>query len=134
MVEREPHSTASPSSVVAALDRLRARAMETRSTAFVAERGGAVVAQAGDVDRQVEIMSITTAVVSLVVGQLVDRGLLALDTSVAEYVPSWRDTPKERIRVVHLVEHTSGLADKPTTEDIYAASDFVASAEAAELE
>jgi CubicO group peptidase (beta-lactamase class C family) len=115
------------------LERLRARAVETGSTSFVVERGGEVLAEAGDVDQSVEIMSITKSVVSLLIGQLVDRGLLALETPVAEYVPSWRGTPNEQIRVVHLLEHTSGLADKPTTEDIYAAGDFVAFAAAAEL-
>jgi CubicO group peptidase (beta-lactamase class C family) len=115
-------------------DRLRARAIQTGSTSFVAERGGAISAEAGHVEQPLEIMSITKSVVSLVVGQLVDRGLLALDTPVAEYVPSWRGTPKDQIRVVHLLEHTSGLADKRTTEDIYAAGDFVAFAEAAPLE
>lgn len=92
------------------------------------------VAEAGRVALPVELMSITKSVVSLVIGQLVDRRLLSLDTSVAEYIPAWRGTPKEQIRVVHLIEHTSGLADKPTTEDIYSAGDFVAFAAAAELE
>lgn len=134
MTDRAPRLGVSPAGFASSLDRLRARAIETRSTSFVAERDGTVLAEAGDIDRQIEIMSITKSVVSLVIGQLVDRRLVALDTSVAEYVPSWRGTPKEQIRVAHLLEHTSGLVDKPTTEDIYAAGDFVAFAAAAELE
>jgi CubicO group peptidase (beta-lactamase class C family) len=134
MTDHVPASELLSADVAVSLQRLRARAVQTQSTAFVAERGGAEAAEAGEVDRPVEIMSITKSVVSLVIGQLVDRRLLTLDTSVAEYIPAWRGTPKEKISIAHLIEHTSGLADKPTTEDIYAAGDFVAFATAAELE
>jgi CubicO group peptidase (beta-lactamase class C family) len=126
MVPREPLEDA--------LERLRERAIASQSTAFVAERGGAIVAETGETERSVEIMSITKSVVSLVVGQLVDRKLLSLEASAADFLPSWRGTPKEKIRVVHLLEHTTGLVDKPTTEDIYAAGDFVAFALSAEVE
>lgn len=136
MPSREPDCSACPprSPAASALASLRARAAETQSTSFVVESGGAILSHFGEVDRPVEIMSITKSVVSLVAGQLVDRGLLSIDQSVAEFVPSWRGTSKDQVRIVHLLEHTSGLADKPTTEDIYAAGDFVAFAEAAELE
>jgi CubicO group peptidase (beta-lactamase class C family) len=79
-------------------------------------------------------MSVTKSIVSLVIGQLVDRKLLALDQSVADFVPAWKGTPKEAVTVSHILAHTSGLADKRTTEDIYAAGDFVAFAIEAELE
>jgi CubicO group peptidase (beta-lactamase class C family) len=134
MTDHAPPSDLPSGDVVRSLQRLRERAVQTQSTAFVAERAGVDAAEAGEVDLPVEIMSITKSVVSLVIGQLVDRRLLSLETSVAEYIPAWRGTPKEKISVAHLIEHTSGLADKPTTEDIYAAGDFVAFATAAELE
>jgi CubicO group peptidase (beta-lactamase class C family) len=96
MTNRTPPSNVSPPDVVSSLDRLRARAVETRSTAFVAERGGVDVVEAGDVDLPLEIKSITKSVVSLVIGQLVDRGLLALDTSVAEYSLPGAAPPRSR--------------------------------------
>ncbi len=134
MIDRVPASDALGPHLASSLEQLRARAVETQSTAFYVERGGVLASEAGAIDRPIEIMSITKSVVSLVVGQLIDRKLVALDTSVAEYIPSWRGTPNEAIRVAHVLDHTSGLADKPTTEDIYAAGDFVAFAAAAELD
>ena len=116
------------------IERLTRRATATGSTAFALEHGGEVIAEAGEPGRQVEIMSITKSVASLVIGQLVDRGLLSLGQSVAAFVASWRNTPKEAICIEHLLDHTSGLADKKNTKEIYAAGDFVALATAAELE
>lgn len=116
-----------------ALNRLRERAIASESTAFIAERAGTILSESGEVERPVEIMSITKSIVSLLIGQLVDRDLLSVDARAADYFPSWRGTPKEAILVAHLLDHTSGIADKPTTEEIYAAGDFVAFALKAEL-
>lgn len=77
----------------------------------MAERGGEIVSETGETERPFEIMSITKSVVSLVVGQLVDRQLLALDASAADFLPSWRGMPKEKMRVVHLLEHTSSVVE-----------------------
>ena len=59
-----------------ALVRLHARAIASESTSFVAERGGEIVAEAGETERSVEIMSITKSVVSLEFREEVQRVLL----------------------------------------------------------
>jgi hypothetical protein len=56
-----------------------------------------------------------------------------LEQPVAYFVPEWKGTPKAEITVAHLLSNTSGLADKRTTEDIYASGDFVKFAIGAEL-
>ncbi len=117
-----------------ALGRLRAASARMGSTALVVLDDGELVIGAGALTRRIELMSVTKSIVSLVVGQLVDRKLLALEQPVADFVTAWKGTPKEAIRIAHLLEHTSGLADRRTTEEIYAAGDFVAFAIAAELE
>lgn len=81
-----------------------------------------------------ETMSVTKAVVSMVVGRLVTQGLLdTVDRPLANFFPEWRATPKEAITVRHVLEHTSGLAAQRTTEEIYASSDLVRLALDAEL-
>jgi CubicO group peptidase (beta-lactamase class C family) len=78
-----------------------------------------------DGERRYELMSVTKSVVSLAVGALVDRKKLSLDQPIADFIPAWRGTPKEAIRVRHVLGHSSGLADERTTEKIYASPDFV---------
>jgi CubicO group peptidase (beta-lactamase class C family) len=76
--------------------------------------------------RPIDLMSATKSVTSLIVGRLVTQGLLnTIDRPASDYLPSWRDTQKEQITIRHLLEHTSGLACRRTTEEIYASSDFV---------
>lgn len=82
----------------------------------------------------IETMSVTKSVVSMVVGRLVGDGLLdTIERPVSCFFPQWKGTRKARITIRHLLEHTSGLACRRTTEDIYAASDFVQHALDAEL-
>src|SRR5262249_839445 len=53
---------------------------------------------------------------------LVDRGELDLDATVARYWPEFAARGKERIKVRHLLSHTSGVSgwEQPVTlEDVY---------------
>ncbi|MBL8742534.1 MAG: serine hydrolase, partial [Myxococcales bacterium] len=115
------------------LEWLRALAENQPSTGFLVLDAGDPVLEVGDLAKPVHIMSITKSMVGLLFGLLIDDKKLTLDQPVADFVPEWKGTPKAAITVAHLLANTSGLADKRTTEDIYASGDFVKFATAAEL-
>jgi|HubBroStandDraft_6_1064221.scaffolds.fasta_scaffold09930_7 CubicO group peptidase (beta-lactamase class C family) len=54
------------------------------------------------------LMSVTKSMTALVVLQMVDRGLISLDTRVAEVIPEYGQRGKERVTVWHLLTHTGG--------------------------
>ncbi|KAI9006458.1 beta-lactamase/transpeptidase-like protein [Hyaloraphidium curvatum] len=72
------------------------------------------------------VMSMTKAVTSLCIAQLIERGKLTLDTEVGEILPSFKnqkivhgfteagepilEDPKRRPTIRHLATHTSGMA------------------------
>src|SRR4051812_46827108 len=120
-------------------DRLeRAFALMTRGTASGAwpaaalcvGRGGATVAprvvgrqgpgpQAPPIrpDGLFLVASITKPVTATAVMMLVERGELALDDRVAEFVPTFAQNGKQDVRVRHLLTHTSGLPDMVPDND-----------------
>lgn len=114
------------------IEALRTLATNQPSTGFVVLDGGDTVLEVGDLAKSVHLMSVTKSVVGLLFGLLVEEKKVTLDQSVADFVPEWKGTPKAAITVGHLLSNTSGLADKRTTEDIYASGDFVKFAIAAE--
>jgi CubicO group peptidase (beta-lactamase class C family) len=57
------------------------------------------------------VASITKPVTATAVLLLVERGALALDDRVAEFVPTFARDGKREVRVRHLLTHTSGLPD-----------------------
>ncbi len=76
------------------------------------------------------IASITKPVVATGVLLLVERGLVALDDRVGDYVPEFGREGKHAITLRHLLTHTSGLPDMlPTNIELRAAraplSEFV---------
>lgn len=111
----------------AALDRLVKRAEETHSDALVVLKDGKLVGdwRFGKTAGPIEAMSATKSIVSMAIGRLVTAGKLRIDEPVATFFPEWRGTPKEKITVRHLLDHTSGLQTNPTTEEIYASRDVV---------
>jgi CubicO group peptidase (beta-lactamase class C family) len=111
----------------AALDRLVKRAEETHSDALVVLQDGKLVGdwRFGKTAGPIEAMSATKSVVSIAIGRLVTTGKLRIDEPVATFYPAWKGTPKEKITVRHLLDHTSGLKTNPTTEEIYASRDIV---------
>jgi CubicO group peptidase (beta-lactamase class C family) len=68
------------------------------------------------------VFSTTKTMTTLAALVLVDRGELDLDASVAAYWPEFAAHGKERIKVRHLLSHTSGVSgwEQPVTiEDLY---------------
>jgi len=83
----------------------------------------------------IHIMSVTKSVAVLAVGLLLAEGKLdSLDQPVSTVFPEWRQGRKQRIRVRHLLTHTSGLQDVPNAgAEVEPAPDVVQLALAAEL-
>lgn len=120
----------------AALERFRKLAEKERSDALVVWQDGIPLLEwqrPGAVAR-FEAMSVTKSIASLVLGQLIDAGAVGLADRLARYFPEWKNDPRGDITVRHVLEHTSGLADEPTTRAIYAQDDFVRFALEARLE
>jgi CubicO group peptidase (beta-lactamase class C family) len=111
----------------AVLERLVKRAEETHSDALVILKDGKLVGdwRFGKPAGTIEAMSATKSVVSMAIGRLVTTGKLRIDDPVATVYPAWKGTPKEKITIRHLLDHTSGLQTNPTTEEIYASRDVV---------
>jgi CubicO group peptidase (beta-lactamase class C family) len=57
------------------------------------------------------VASITKPVTATAVMLLVERGEVALDDRVADYVPKFAANGKKEVRLRHLLTHTSGLPD-----------------------
>jgi CubicO group peptidase (beta-lactamase class C family) len=65
------------------------------------------------------VASITKPVTATAVMRLVEQGVIGLDDRVAEHVPEFGTRGKERVRVRHLLTHTSGLPDMlPENEEL----------------
>src|SRR5262249_1570408 len=62
-------------------------------------------------DARFLIAPITKPVTATAVMLLVERGEVALDDFVAEYVPKFAANGKKAVRLRHLLTHTSGLPD-----------------------
>ncbi len=113
--------------------------------AVVVVRGGAIVWERyafGSGRRSwVTTWSTAKSITSALLGIALERGAIAdLDRSVAAYLPSWTDTPKEAITVRSLVQMQSGLrfdeeetaGREPGLGQLIEASDVVAYARALE--
>jgi CubicO group peptidase (beta-lactamase class C family) len=113
----------------AALHTLLDGARASHSDTMLVIRNGRVL---GRYDRSgrpagpLELMSVTKSVVALGIGQLLDAGRIrSLDQPVADFYLAWRQGPKATITIRMLMDHTSGLADQPRTDKVYAATDAV---------
>lgn len=120
--------------VIGALDRA-ARASHTDAL-LVLHDGAPVIEWSVGPDEPIELMSATKSVVGLAVGRLLTMGLLdSLDQPVHTVYPEWRQGRKRAITVRHLLTHTSGLQDLPSTDpEVYPSPDVVQLALAAELD
>ncbi|MBD8526385.1 serine hydrolase domain-containing protein [Pseudomarimonas arenosa] len=84
--------------------------------------------------KALELMSVTKSVVALAIGCLVTDGKIkSLDTPVHEYYPEWKQGRKQQITLRMLMDHTSGLQNSITTDEIYPAPNVVQLALSAEL-
>jgi len=57
------------------------------------------------------VASLTKPITATAVMILVERGLVALDDPIRLYAPEFSDSGKGRVRIRHLLTHTSGLPD-----------------------
>ena len=63
------------------------------------------------------IASITKPVTATAIMMLLERGKLALDDRVADYVPAFAANGKGQVQIRHLLTHTSGLPDMLPNND-----------------
>lgn len=111
-------------------DSLIDEARATNSSALVILRGGETLVDEildGRGKRSIATMSVTKAILSLLVGRAVTLGHLpGPDVKVSEFFPEWRQGRKRDITLRHLMTHTSGLQNQlTTTGELYPAPDRV---------
>jgi CubicO group peptidase (beta-lactamase class C family) len=134
-----PTACAQPSGHIdeEALEELRTAAERAHSDAVFIMHDGEPIADwtFGEEPRPIELMSVLKSVVSLGVGNLLMEGQIdSLDQPVHTFYPEWDQGRKRDITLRHLLSHTSGLQNVPTTTvEIYPAPDAVRLALAAEL-
>jgi CubicO group peptidase (beta-lactamase class C family) len=92
----------------------RAVAEAARSSAFLVLRRGALVEESyfGGVGRDTPLVSRSLAkpLTAIAIARAIALGHIAsLDQPVADFVPEWRGTPKEAMRIRHLLDMRSGL-------------------------
>lgn len=111
----------------AALAALIAEARSTASDALIVVQHGRVIGEWQRDPRSgpIQTMSITKSVLALLVGCLVDAGKLGVDQPVHAHFPEWSAGERRRVRVRHLLEHSSGLEEGRSTREIYASRSFV---------
>lgn len=105
-----------------ALTAVRTYAAANRSSALIVWHKGRIdeAAYFGGTTRETPIVSKSLAkpLTAIVVGRALALGKIAsLDQSVADFVPSWRGTPKAAIRVRHLLDMRSGLLAQGISTD-----------------
>lgn len=126
----KPFETVAPKAAgidTAALERLVKRAEETHSDALIVLKDGKLVGdwRFGKPAGPIEAMSVSKSVASLAVGRLVTTGKLRMDEAVATFFPEWKGTPKEKITVRRLLDHTSGLQANPSAQEVYESRDIL---------
>jgi len=113
----------------AALDRLFADAEAQHSNAlFVYQNEQPVRATFFKArDERIHLYSITKVFASLAVGLAWDRGLIpSIDEPISTWFPQIAGDPlKSRIKLRHLLQHTSGIFTTQGSQDIYPQPDFV---------
>lgn len=121
------------------LDGLVQAARDAHSSALVILQHGEPLVNEildGGGDRPIETMSVTKAVLSLLVGRAVTLGHLpGVDLPICDLYPEWKQGRKREVTLRHLMTHTSGLQNVPgTMPEIYPSPDFVQLALCAELD
>jgi len=63
-------------------------------------------------EKPVEVWSLSKSMASTAIGFLVDEGKIkSIDEPAANYIPEWKGTEKEKIKISHILDQTSGLKD-----------------------
>jgi CubicO group peptidase (beta-lactamase class C family) len=121
-----------------ALAGLLEAAEASHSTALALIHDGELVGEwyRGDEPEPIHAMSVTKAVLHLVIGRLITLGELeSIDVPVHRFYPQWaEDEQRSAITIRHLLAHTSGLDRGQPAGPIYQSEDFVQFALDAPLE
>ena len=107
-----PTPIRSPLELEAALD----LAMAQASTSVLVSRGGEILAEryapGWSPDRPREVASVAKSILAVLIAMAVEGGAItSLDQAAADFIPQWRDGPRARITLRHLMSMTSGLDD-----------------------
>lgn len=112
-----------------ALGRLVSAAEESQSNALFVHRHGKAVHEGffKSSDKRIYLFSVTKAFAGLAVGLAWDRGLIpGVEAPVSDYFPEAAKDPMfARVRIRHLLQHTSGIQTTRGSRDIYPQPDFV---------
>lgn len=82
----------------------------------------------------IELMSATKSVVALAVAILLQqRTIKSLETPICDYFPEWNVDLKNQVTLRHILNHTSGIKARRTTEDIYDSPNFLQFARSSEM-
>lgn len=79
-------------------------------------------------DTRFRIASITKQFTCLLVMKFAEMGMLSLDQTICDFIPFYPDEPGKRIKIKHLLSHTSGLrnyTDGEMARDSYPRDQFI---------
>jgi len=94
------------------IDWIVANAIKTRTTNLIVMAKDRVLVERYEHGKPEPLLiaSVTKAVLSLLVGQLLEEGLIpSLDTPVSKWFPEWSTGWRAQVTVRHLMNHTSGI-------------------------
>jgi len=85
------------------------------------------------------IGSMTKQFTSMLVLQLVNQGKIKLDGKLSDYLPDYRKETGSRVTIHHLLNHTSGIPDRPgfsanESRDPYTVAEFIKKFASGDLE
>ncbi|HEY3356197.1 MAG TPA: serine hydrolase [Polyangia bacterium] len=109
-----------------ALEALIRDAEATRSDALIVIKDGRVVLERtfGRPTGLLPSMSVTKSIVSIAVGLLLHEGKISsVDAPLGTWFPEWRQGPRAKVTLRHVLTQTSGLQHGPGTRDLYPQND-----------
>jgi CubicO group peptidase (beta-lactamase class C family) len=121
-VSRPMRIAKKPSIAPAVLDAALAYAKSNNSTAFLVWRDGTLQSQAyfGGNDWQTPLVSksLSKPLTAIAIGRAIRMGKIkSLDQPISDFLPEWKDTPKQAILVRHLIDMRSGLLEQMFSAD-----------------
>lgn len=111
------------------LAKIGVRAIESESDAVLVIRNNEEIFRyfpLGEKPILIETMSMTKSFVSLAIGFLIDdKKISSIDDPLTKWFPEWKNTPKSKIVLRHILTHTSGLEANRSAGDIYQQKDVI---------
>ncbi len=111
-----------------ALEVLVRQSEESGSDALLVLAGDRVVVARtfGRVPEALDTKSVTKGFVGVAIGFLLAEGKLTLDQPLSTWFKEWKDGPKSKVLLRHVVTHTSGLSHEPEAWKMEAHDDRLA--------